>query len=986
MTDDRTLQTARARSLAAVLGLLMSAACAAPGAAAGQSPGQSPGRLLIRDALLVDGTGAPARRADVRVRGERIAQVGELTPEPGESVLDARGLALAPGFIDTHSHHDRGLLEQPDALAAVSQGITTIVVGNDGSSTLPLAGFFGALDSVTVAVNVASYAGHGSIRRAVMGDAFRRTATPAEVDAMRELLRREMQAGALGLSTGLEYDPGIYATTDEVVALAREAAAHGGRYISHIRSEDRTLWDAVDEAIRIGREAAIPVQIGHMKLAMKSLWGRSHELLARLERARASGVDVTADVYPYTYWQSTMTVLFPERDFSDRAVAEFALRELVPPEGMLIAEYEAEPSLEGRTLAEIARDRGEDPATTYMALIARARATGEDESIIATSMTEADVATLLRWEHTNVSSDGALHGGHPRGFGAFARVLGPLVRDGVLTLEDAVRKMTSLAAAHVGIEARGAIRPGAFADLVLFDPARVADRATPERPHLTSVGIERVWVNGVVVYEGASTTDARPGMIVRHATAAPVTSSRAVGSLPARQRAAVDSIFAAYDTRHTPGCAVGIYRSGRLAFGKGYGMADLEHDVPITTRSVFRTGSVGKQFTAAAIALLAQEGRLSLDDPVLAYLPELDDAGPGLTIRRLLHHTSGVRDYLTLMALAGTREEDWYSDDDALAIIARQPTTNFEPGAEHLYSNSGYFLLSQIVERVTGETLAEYADRRIFEPLGMRATHFHDDPTRIVHDRAIGYAPAEGGGFRISMTTLPMVGDGGVFTSIEELARWDANLYDGATVGGEAFVAQMHRRGVLTSGDTIDYALGLVHGQHRGLRTVGHGGAFVGFRAATIRFPDERVSVYTLCNRADAAPYGLGLRVADVVLAERVGPPVPDDAAAANGEEAATRDTLALAPGELAAYEGVYYADALGADYRIRLDGDTLRLELGNGLDGPLAPVAPDTFRRRGLTLRFAREAGRVTGFELDAGRVRAIRFERRAPVTRPEA
>jgi CubicO group peptidase (beta-lactamase class C family) len=610
-----------------------------------------------------------------------------------------------------------------------------------------------------------------------------------------------------------------------------------------------------------------------------------------------------------------------------------------------------------------------------MSLIAGAQATNASESIIATSMTEADVAVLLRWEHTNVSSDGALDGGHPRGFGAFTRVLGPMVRGGVFTVEEAVRRMTSLAAAHVGIEGRGTIRPGAYADLVLFDPARVADQATPEQPHRTSTGIERVWVNGVLVYREGRTTGARPGMVVRRVASTAARDSLAAGALPAAQTTAIDSIFAAYDTRKTPGCAVGIYEDGRLTFGKGYGMSDLEHEVPITTRSIFRTGSVSKQFTAAAIAMLAQEGRIALDDPVRMHLPELADFGPRFSIRSLLHHTSGVRDYLTLMTLAGKRDEDWYSDQDALDMIARQTTTNFPPGTEHLYSNSGYFLLSQIVKRVTGLTLAQYAESRIFEPLGMRATHFHDDPTRIVPDRAIGYAPNPNGGFRISMTTLPMIGDGGVFTSIEELGRWDENLYDGATVGGAELVAEMHRRGMLVAGDTIAYALGLVHSEHRGLRTVGHGGSFVGYRAATLRFPDERVSIYTLCNRADAAPGALGLRVAEAVLADRMG--LPPQSRSTNGSDVRL-DTLTLAPARLTEYEGEYRADELGVSYRIRLDSSTLQLLVGNQLDGPLAAVASDTFRRAGLTLRFQREGGRVSGFELDAGRVRGIRFDRR--------
>ena len=973
----------RVRPLAlAFLAILAAGACV-PGRTAPTEPPPPPSTsgvtgTVIVGARVLDGTGAPGRAADVRIVDGRITAVGEVEPGLRDVVVDGAGLVLAPGFIDTHSHHDRGLLEIPDALGAVSQGITTVVVGNDGGSPFPLADFFRRVVDTGVAVNVASYSGHGTIRRAVMGDDFRREAAPAEVEAMRRLLRRELDAGALGLSTGLEYDPGIYASTDEVIALAREAAAAGGRYISHIRSEDRALWEAVDETIRIGREAGLPVQISHMKLAMKSLWGRADELIARLDRARAAGVEITADVYPYTYWQSTMTVLFPERDFHDREAAEFALRELAPPEGMLIARYEPEIAYEGRTLADVARERGEDPVTAYMALVQRAVADDAGESIIATSMREDDVARLLRWPHTNVSSDGALAGAHPRGFGAFTRVLGPMVREGHLSLEEAVHRMTALSAAHVGLEGRGSLRVGAPADLVLFDPATVTDRATPDEPHAVSEGIRMVWVNGVLVLRDGRTTGARPGLVLRRSDprpgSGPPPAPRRAGDARTVPVAAIDSIFAAYDDTRSPGCALGVIRDGELAFARGYGMADLEHGVPLSSRSVFRIGSVSKQFAAAATILLAREGTISLDDPVRRWIPELADFGSAFTIRRLLNHTSGVRDYLTLMSLAGKRDEDWYSDQDVLDILARQTAPNFAPGSDHLYSNAGYFLLSQIVKRASGRTLAEYAAERMFGPLGMRDTHFHDDPTRLVPARAVGHAPVEGGGYRISTTTLPMIGDGGIFTSIEDLVAWDRNLDAGATVGGPGFVAEMHRRGILDSGDTLDYAMGLVHGAHRGLRTVSHGGSFVGFRAASIRYPDERVSIYTLCNRADADPMRLGRRVGEVVLGDRM---TPATDAPADRPAPPRADTLPVSPRAAAAFEGVFYSDELDARYRVIADGAELRLAVGNWLDGPLARIGEDVFRRGGLTLRFEREAGRVDGFLLDAGRVRGIRFRR---------
>lgn len=498
------------RLAGAALGLALVAwpACAAPRAAAAD--------LLIVNARIVDGSGAPAYDGAVRVRAGRIAEVGALQPLHEERVFDARGLVLAPGFIDTHSHHDGGLDREPQALAAVSQGITTIVVGQDGESELPLAAQFRQRGQQPAAVNFASYTGHGTLRARVLGEDYKRAATAAEIRAMGRLLAADLRAGSLGLSSGLEYDPGIYATREELIALARIAARHGARYASHMRSEDVGLDEAIDELIDIGRQASLPVHISHLKIALTDRWGEAPALLARLDAARAAGVRLSADAYPYEYWQADLTVLFPKRDFTDLAAAEFALTHLSTPEGMLIAEYGADPSLVGQSIAQIAQARGTSPAQTYLDLINEALRTGTAHGVIGKSMDMRDIASILLWDGTNVCSDGALSDRHPRGAGAFTGVLAWLVRDeGRLSLEAAVAKMTSLAADHVGIAGRGRVAPGMAADLVLFDPAIVADRATMTSPGELSVGIERVWVNGEAVFESGRPTGARPGVIVR---------------------------------------------------------------------------------------------------------------------------------------------------------------------------------------------------------------------------------------------------------------------------------------------------------------------------------------------------------------------------------------------------------------------------------------------------------------------------------------
>lgn len=478
--------------------------------------------MVVVNARVIDGSGGPSRDVNVRIVADRIADVGDFQPSAGDRIVDAHGRVLAPGFIDTHSHHDDGLLQMPGALAAVSQGITTIVAGQDGRQEYPLARFFASLERSPVAINVASYAGHGTLRSRVMENDYRRHATPAETAEMSGLLRNEMAAGALGLSSGLEYDPGSFASTEELVALARVAAADGGRYISHIRSEDQYFWEAIDEIIEVGREARIPVQVSHMKLAMSRWWGQAARLTTKLDEARAADVDISADLYPYRAWNtgfSWLATLFPNRDLDRRDGAEYILGEMLSPEGILLPSYRPEPAYNGLTIAEIADIRGSDAATTLMDLLKADIDSGGKSSMLGFAMDEPDIESIMAWPHTVIGSDGELAGPHPRGFGAFTRFLGHYVRDRrVVSLEEGVRKMTSLSAQQLGIVARGSIRQGAYADLVLFDPDTVADLATPEAPHTRSVGIEKVWVNGQLVYDGGEVTGNRPGKVIRRAS------------------------------------------------------------------------------------------------------------------------------------------------------------------------------------------------------------------------------------------------------------------------------------------------------------------------------------------------------------------------------------------------------------------------------------------------------------------------------------
>lgn len=476
---------------------------------------------LISNVVILDGSGTPAAAGSVRVIDGMIAAVGDLDMCDGETVVDGGGQILAPGFIDTHSHADSDIFEQPDALPVVSQGITTIIAGQDGGSHYPLADFYAEFEMAPATVNVASYIGHGTLRAAVMGEEFRRAATAEEVEQMKSLLASELESGAIGFGTGLEYEPGIHSETDEVLALAQVAADAGGRYISHVRSEDRWFDDAIDEIILIGRKTGMPVQISHIKLAMKRLLGSAPNLINKLDAARAEGVNITADIYPYEYWQSTIMVLLPDRDPTNREAIAEALDQIAPPDGLWMTQFEPNPDYVGKTLTEIAALREVDVITAFSQIALEAleweQEHGEGaEAIIATGMIEADISMLLAWPWANVCTDGGIVDLHPRSRGAFPRVLGRYVRDDkLLSLAEAIRKMTGLAAENMGFTDRGLIRKGMVADLVLFDPDTVIDHATPLQPGLLSTGITTVWVGGEVVYTNGAVTNARPGKVIR---------------------------------------------------------------------------------------------------------------------------------------------------------------------------------------------------------------------------------------------------------------------------------------------------------------------------------------------------------------------------------------------------------------------------------------------------------------------------------------
>jgi CubicO group peptidase (beta-lactamase class C family) len=408
--------------------------------------------------------------------------------------------------------------------------------------------------------------------------------------------------------------------------------------------------------------------------------------------------------------------------------------------------------------------------------------------------------------------------------------------------------------------------------------------------------------------------------------------------------ARTDQVFADLARPGSPGCALAVYRGGRIAYTRGYGLANLELSVPITPRTVFDIGSTSKQFTAMSILLLARDGKLSLDDPVQKHVPEVPAYGRPVTIRHLLHHTSGMRDYIELMSLAGAREEDLTDAKDALTVISRQRVLNFEPGSEWLYSNTGYFLLGVVVERASGKPLPAFAHERIFAPLDMNSTHYHDDHTMVVPNRATGYAPrdpAKGGGFSIAMSDWEQTGDGAVMTTVEDLLRWDENFYTGQ-VGGRALLDSMQRTATLNGGKPLTYAAGLFVDRYRGLRAVSHGGAWAGYRAELLRFPDQHLSVACLCNLATARPTQRARQVADVQLAGQF--PAEQPKAVAARQESRQPIPPALSERELAALAGTY-RDPVGGDvYRVAARDGHLAVEM-SGDTYPLVRTRGREFR-----------------------------------------
>ena len=497
--------------------------------------------LLLRDGRVVDGTSSPWYRADVAISGDTIARIAPAIADPAQRVIELNGLMVAPGFIDIHTHARRGIFDVPTADNYVRQGVTTLIEGPDGGSAVPLAPFLAKVAATRITPNFASFIGQGSIRSSVIGEVDR-AATAEEIEKMRALVRQGMEDGAFGLSSGLFYVPGTFTPTSEVVELAKVAGRMGGIHISHMRDEASKVLDSVRETIAIGEQGGLPTQVTHHKVVGKKYWGRSVESLKLIDEARARGVDATIDQYPYTASATSISAaLLPawaqeggreavlkRLENSDlRAKIRFETVAIIrdergggDPKNVVVSSCQFDPSLAGKNLAQITAGRGmtvtlENAAETALWIVESGGAQG-----IFHAINEEDLQRILRHPATMIASDGEIpvfgrNHPHPRSYGTFARVLGLYARDKrLLPIELAVHKMSALPAQRLGLADRGVLRPGLKADIAIFDPAKVRDTATFEKPHAYAEGVTHVIINGEVAFEGGAMTAARPGRVL----------------------------------------------------------------------------------------------------------------------------------------------------------------------------------------------------------------------------------------------------------------------------------------------------------------------------------------------------------------------------------------------------------------------------------------------------------------------------------------
>jgi N-acyl-D-amino-acid deacylase len=730
---------------------------------------------VIKSGRVVDGTGTASYVADVAIAGGKIASIGRIESETAEKTLDATGLVVAPGFIDMMGQTATPILRDPDAaLNLLTQGITTINAG-EGVSAAPLdaeagasagwtsmAEYFQLLELKGLPVNVVQTVGHTQVRQIVLGDTDRRP-NDEELERMRGLVREAMEAGAIGVSTALIYPPAIYASTQEISALAAVAGEYGGGYFTHMRNEGDLLLEAIDEALEIGRQAKTPVHIFHLKTAGRQNWAKMQLAIANIKKARAEGQQVTADIYPYINNGLSLEAFIHPRHFAggraqllsrleDEAFRKEVRQEIETSSGWenwyrhvgqdwskVIIGYssgEKYSKLLGRSVADIAGELNEDPWDTFFEL-ARSGAFALPES-----MTEANKLLTMQQEFMSFCTDagpgdGSRIGSHPRAFGSFPRLLSRYVRDlGALSLERAFAQGSAAAANQVFAYDRGRIAEGLAADIIVFDPNEVVDKATFAAPHELSTGIRHVIVNGVRVLDDGKFSGKRPGKVLRGPGYRPPAAPFAVstGTLEPRLEP-IDALVRAYiEEHHIPGAALAVTDHGRLVLARGYGYADVANKKRVEPTSLFRIASISKPITAVAVLQLVQSGKLRLDDRVvdiLHYDPHLENGAKfderyrAITIEHLLQHRGGWDRDVSFDAMfqpvrfARALKLSPPAQPEQVIRCMLGLQLDFDPGERYAYSNFGYCLLGRVIEVVSGENYESYVKQNVFAPLGI---------------------------------------------------------------------------------------------------------------------------------------------------------------------------------------------------------------------------------------------------------------------------
>ncbi|MEZ5327118.1 MAG: serine hydrolase [Verrucomicrobiales bacterium] len=823
--------------------------------------------VIIAGGKIVDGTGAPWYIADIGIRDGRIARIGRLVGEGIEGktkVIRADGLIVAPGLVDMMGQSAEALLDDPKAaLNMLSQGITTINAG-EGHSPAPvsdadarslgwstMAEYFQLLELRGLPLNVAQTVGHTQVRRRVLGDVDRKP-TPDELEQMRGYVREAMEAGAIGMSTALIYPPAVYADTDEIGALAAVAGAYGGRYYTHMRNEGDQLLEAIDEALEIGRKGKTPVHIFHLKAAGRANWSKMDEAIAKIAAARAAGEQVAADIYPYVNNGLGIAAMIHPRHFANGRADLIARLDDAALRGEIQNEMEADGgdwenwfkhigrdwnklvvgrsnSLRlrahaGKTLAEIATLTNTPPWELFFELVKT------DAFVLPESMSEANKVKLIQQEFVSFCTDVGPFGGesgasHPRGFGAFPRLLSKYIRDGgAVSLERVIAQASAHACNEVLAYDRGRIAEGLAADIIVFDYETIEDRATFAQPYEIATGMRHVLVNGEPVLDGkGQLTGKLPGKVLRGPgwnSTRPMT-----GPDPAARLEGLDQLVQDFmDRHHIPGAALALTDRGSLVYARGFGYADIAARTPVSPRSLFRIASISKPVTATAIFKLIESGKLNLDDKVFDILTGYEPADAeatieprlrDITILQLLQHSGGWDRDVSFDAMFKSvpfAEKLGTPPPAGPDVIIRNMLTqplDFDPGTRYAYSNFGYCLLGRVIEKLTGSGYEAFVKSNVLDPAGARTMVLgRSMPEQRLTNEVRYYSPYRGpsvfaaslgkrvpypyGGWNLEA----MDSHGAWLASVLDLAQFASSFYDPnhSPILSKASIEQMQKR------------------------------------------------------------------------------------------------------------------------------------------------------------------------------------------------